>query len=335
MVLSGQRHRAPLDVVGSILTKVGFGLKTGSSAIAQSYPTRAVTMILPFPSGGPGDFIIRVVVDGLSYALGHAVIIENHPGGASGTTGAMAVVGADPNGYTLLWSSPGALITAPVVYKNLGYNPIKSFVPIAMTFSTPQVLTINPRLAVKSVQELVAHAKANPGKINFASPGYGTQPHLLGEMFKSMAGVDIVHVPYMGPAAAIADLLVGQVQMCFEAAPVVLPHIEAGKLKALAVAAKTPLPQLPGTPTAPRAGYPRLLATYWSGVLAPAGTPASIVNQLNAVINGVMKSHEVRAALATFGGEVLIGSPQDFARHIGAETQKWVAVAKSAGVQAE
>jgi tripartite-type tricarboxylate transporter receptor subunit TctC len=204
-----------------------------------------------------------------------------------------------------------------------------------MTFRSPQVLTINPRIPAKSVQELVTYAKANPGRINFASPGYGTQPHLLGEMFKSMAGIDIVHAPYSGPAAAIADLLAGQVQMYFEAAPVVLSHVEAGKLKALAIAAKKPLPQLPGTPTAAQIGYPRLLATYWSGVLAPAATPAHIVNKLNAAINNIMKSYEVQAGLATFGGEALRGLPQDFAAHIAAETQKWAAVAKSVGVQAE
>jgi tripartite-type tricarboxylate transporter receptor subunit TctC len=154
-------------------------------------------------------------------------------------------------------------------------------------------------------------------------------------MFKSMAGLDIAHVPFSGSTAAIADLLAGQVQMCFEAAPVVLSHIEVGKLKALAIAAKKPLAQLPGTPTAAQIGYPRLLATYWSGVLAPVGTPAPIVNKLNAAINDIMNSYEVRAGLASFGGEPLIGSPQDFATYIGAETQKWAAVAKSVGVQAE
>jgi len=331
MGLRGQGQRA-LDFVGSILTKVGFGL---NARRLESYPIRAVTIILPFPSGGPGEFVIRLVADGLSCALGQSVIIENQPGGASGTVGATAVVSADPNGYTLLWSSPSPLITAPVVYKNLGYDPVKSFAPIAMTFSAPQVLTINPRTPVTSVQELVAHAKANPGKINFASPGYGTQPHLLGEMFKSMAAIDIIHIPYRGPAAAIADLLAGQVQMYFETAPVVLPHIETGKLKALAVAAKTRLPQLPATPTASQVGYPRLLGTYWSGVLAPAGTPASIVNKLNAVINEIMKSYEVQAGLATFGGEAVIGSPQDFAVHIAAETEKWAAVATSVGIKAD
>lgn len=324
-----------MDVVGSILTKLGFGRNADSSAIAQSYPTRAVTIILPFPSGAPGDFVIRLVADELSCALRQTVVIENHPGGASGTVGALAVVGADPDGYTLLWSSPSPLITAPLVYKNLGYDPVKSFAPITMTFSAPQVLTINPTIPVKSVQELVAHAKSNPGKINFASPGRGTQPHLLGEMFKSMAGIDIVHVPYSGPAAAIADLLAGKVQIYFETAPVVLPHIETGKLKALAVAAKTRLPQLPDTPTAPQVGYPRLLATYWSGLLAPAGTPASIVKKLNAAINEVMNTHEVQAGLATFGGEAVMGSPQDFAAHIGAETRKWAAAAKSAGIKAD
>src|SRR2546426_5734391 len=266
--LSGHGAR---DLVRSILAKVGFGLDATSSAIAQSYPTRPIKIILPFPSGGPGEFIIRLVVDGLSGTLGQTVIIENRPGGASGIVGAVSVVRADPDGYTLLWSPPSPLISAPVVCQDLGYDPVESFAPVAMTFSAPQMLTINPAIPVKSVQELVAHAKANPGKIRFASPGHGTQPHLLGEMFKSTGGIDIVHVPYPGSAPAVADLLAGQVQMCFETAPILLAHIQAGRLKALAVAAKTRVPQLPATPTAPQAGYPRPLAPYLSGILSPPG----------------------------------------------------------------
>jgi tripartite-type tricarboxylate transporter receptor subunit TctC len=194
------------------------------------------------------------------------------------------------------------------------------------------LLVVNPALPVTSLKELVAYAKANSGKINFASPGHGTQPHLLGEMLNQMASIDIVHVPYRGAAAPISDLLAGQVQVLFETIPLLVAHIEAGKLKALAVADEMRSPRLPAVPTTVESGFPKLQATLWLGALAPAGTPVPIVNRLNATINDILKSAELQASLATLSATPKIGSPQDFAAFMAAETQKWAAVVEAARI---
>src|SRR5262249_17194031 len=188
------------------------------------------------------------------------------------------------DGHTLLLSPPGPLVVAPLIYKNIGYDPIKPFAPIAALISIPQMLVVHPAVPAKSVQDLVAYAKANPGKISFPSPGYGTQPHLLGEMFKLMAGIDIIHIPYKGPAAAVTDLLAGQVQIYFENIGLLLPHIEPGKLIPLSPPHEARSLQLPNVPTTVESGWPKLKATYWSAMPAPAGTPTSIVNRLNTEI---------------------------------------------------
>ena len=185
---------------------------------AQAYPVRTVKIVVPFPPGTPSEFVIRVLADRLSARFKQPFIIENRPGGAGGTLGAAAVAIADPDGYTLLASPPGPLVTAAAIYKNLGYDPA-TLVPVALLFNTPQLLAVHPSVPAASLHELVQHARARPGALNFASPGYGTQPHLLGEILKRSAGIDIVHVPYKGPAAALTDLLAGQVQMYFETSP--------------------------------------------------------------------------------------------------------------------
>jgi tripartite-type tricarboxylate transporter receptor subunit TctC len=302
---------------------------------AQSYPTRLIKLVVPGPPGGPSEIVVRTLAERLSSSLGQAVIVENRPGGANGTIGAMSVARAEPDGYTLLYSIPGPMVVAPAVYKNLGYDPVKSFAPIATIFSSPQMLALNPAVPARTVQELIAYAKANPGKINFASPGYGSQPHLLGEMFRLMTGIDILHVPYRGPGLAVADLLAGQVQMEFETIPILLPHIEAGKLRALAVADESRNPQLPDVPTTVEAGLRALQATFWSGVLAPAGTPKGVVDRLNAAINEILKSREVEAMLARLSARPKIGSPQDFVAFVAAESQKWTTVVNAAGIKAD
>jgi tripartite-type tricarboxylate transporter receptor subunit TctC len=302
---------------------------------AQNYPSRLIKLIVPGPPGGPSEIVVRTLAERLSSSLHQTVIVENRPGGANGTIAAQSVARADPDGYTLLYSIPGPMVVAPAVYRNLGYDPVKSFAPIATIFSSPQALTVNPAVPAATVQELIAYAKANPGKISFASPGYGSQPHLLGEMFRLMAGIDLLHVPYRGPALAVTDLLSGQVQMEFETLPILLPHIEAGKLRALAVADATRNPHLRDVPTTIEAGLPGLQATFWSGVLAPAGTPKSIVDRLNAAINDILKSNEIAAILDRLSAKPKIGSPQDFAAFVAAESQKWTAVVNAAGIKAE
>jgi tripartite-type tricarboxylate transporter receptor subunit TctC len=304
-------------------------------ASAQAYPSRPVKIVIPFAPGGPTEFILRLIADRLTTALGQAFIIENRPGGAGGTVGAKSVAVAEPDGYTLLFSSPGPLVTAAAIYKNLDYDPIKSFAPIAMVIYAPQMLAVHPSMPVNSLPELVAYAKSNPGKVAFGSSGHGTQPHLLGEMLKVMAGVDIVHVPYRGAGRSVTDVVAGQVQMIFETTAILLPHIQSGKLRALAVAAEARSPLLPGVPTTAENGYPKLTASFWSGILAPAGTPAAIVAKLNGAVNEILKSKEAQDGLARLSAEARIGSPQDFAAFIASETPRWAAIANETGVKVD
>jgi tripartite-type tricarboxylate transporter receptor subunit TctC len=304
-------------------------------AAAQSYPNRPVKIIIPFGPGGPTEFIIRLVADRLTTMLGQPFVIENRPGGAGGTIGAKSVATAEPDGYTLLFSSPGPLVTAAAVYKNLDYDPIKSFAPIAMVIYAPQMLVVHPTLPARSVAELVTYAKSNPGKVTFGSSGYGTQPHILGEMLKLAAGINIVHVPYRGAGQSVTDLLAGQVQMIFETTAILLPHVEGGRLRALAVATDARSPLLPDVPTTGESGYPKIIASFWSGLLAPAGTPAAIVAKVNATANAILQSKEAQAGLARLGAEARIGAPQDFAAFIAAETPRWAAITNETGIKVE
>jgi len=317
------------------LVVFAFGIVSVVSTSAQTYPTKPVTIVIPFPPGGNTEGVARLLAQKLSLSLGQPVIIENRPGGAGGTVGTKSVAGAPRDGHTLLYSTPGPLVVAPAIYRDIGYDPAKNFIPIATTFSIAQMLVVNPAVPVRSIEDLVAYAKANPGKINYASPGYGTQPHLLGEMFRLMAGLDIVHVPYKGPAPAVTDLLAGQVQMYFDTVGFMLAHIQAGKLKPLAIADESRDPQLRDVPTTVESGYPKLQATFWAGLLAPAGTPATIVERLNADINGAMKSKEMEAILAKISAKPKLGSTDAFAAFMAAETQKWTAVVKAAGITAQ
>ena len=322
----------------SFLTAVaalGYGALAAAPAAAQGYPSRPVKIVLPFAPGGPTEFILRLIADRLTAMLGQPFVVENRPGGAGGTVGAKSVAIAEPDGYTLLFSSPGPLVTAAAIYKNLDYDPIKSFAPIAMVIYAPQMLVVHPAVPANSLPELVAYAKSNPGKITFGSSGHGTQPHMLGEMLKLMAGIDIVHVPYRGAGRSVTDLLAGQVQMIFETTAILLPHIEAGKLRPLAVAVEARSPLLPGVPTTAESGYPKLLASFWSGLLAPAGTPAAIVEKLNTAVNEILKSKEAQTGLARLSAEAKIGSPQDFATFIAAEAARWAAIANETGIRVD
>jgi tripartite-type tricarboxylate transporter receptor subunit TctC len=303
--------------------------------VTGSYPTRPITIIIPFPPGGNSDIIIRAVADRLSVALGQPVIVDNRPGGAGGTVGAKAVANASPDGYTLLFTPAAPLVTAPLIYKNLGYDPFKSFAPVATIFSTPQMLAITPNLPVDSMAQLANYAIANPGKLSFASPGFGTQPHLLGEMFRLATGANIVHVPYKGAQQPVTDLIAGQVQIYFDTVALFLPHIQAGKIKPLAIADDMHSDQLPAVPTTAESGFPTLQATFWASIVAPTGTPANIVNKLNVSINEILRSPELEASLAKFNAKAKIGSPQDFAKFWRAETEKWTNVITSAGIKAD
>ena len=307
------------------------GLNIASFA-AETYPTRVIKVIVPFPPGVPSEIIYRLVAHRLSTKLGQPVIIENRPG-AGGTVGAAVVANAEPDGYTLLASAPSPLVTAAALYKNLGYEPSSSFAPIALLFTSPELLAVNSALPAKSLQELVSYVKSRPGRINFASAGYGTQPHLLGEMLKSAADIDIVHVPYKGNAAAITDLLAGQVQIYFATPADILPYIGGGQVRVIAVADAVRFLQLPDVPTTVESGFPSLTAKFWSGILAPAGTSATVVHQLNLAINEIMLAPEARLALNQIGGQAEPGTSQDFKAFITMETQKWSAIIKAIGVK--
>jgi tripartite-type tricarboxylate transporter receptor subunit TctC len=304
-------------------------------AVAQGYPNRPVKIVIPFAPGGPTEFIIRLVADRLTATLGQAFVIENRPGGAGGTVGAKSVAVAEPDGYTLLFSSPGPLVTAAAVYKNLDYDPIKSFAPIAMLIYAPQMLVVHPSVPANSLPQFVAYAKSNPGKITFGSSGYGTQPHMLGEMLKQAAGINIIHVPYRGAGQSVTDLVAGQVRMIFETTAILLPHVEGGRLRALAVATDTRSALLPDVPTTAESGYPTLLASFWSGLLAPTGTPAPIVDKLNGAVNDILKSKEAQAGLARLSAEAKLGSPHDFAAFIAAEAPRWAAIANETGIKVD
>jgi tripartite-type tricarboxylate transporter receptor subunit TctC len=311
------------------------GAFPAAPAAAQTYPTRPVKIVVPFGPGGPTEFIIRLVADRLTGTLGQPFVIENRPGGAGGTVGAKSVASAEADGYTLLFSSPGPLVTAAAVYKNLDYDPIKSFAPIAMVIYAPQMVVVHPSLPATSLAELVDYARRNPGKVTFGSSGYGTQPHMLGEMLKLAAGINIIHVPYRGAGQSVNDLLAGQVQMIFETTAILLPHVQGGRLRALAVAVDARSPLLPDVPTTAESGYPKLIASFWSGLLAPAGTPAPIVAKLNAAVNDILKSKEAQTGLERLNAEAKIGSPHDFAAFIAAEAPRWAAIASETGIKVE
>ncbi len=298
---------------------------------AQTYPTRPIKIIVPTPAGGPVDVVARLVAGYLSSTVGQGVVVDNRPG-AGNTIGSKEAAQAEPDGYTLLYSSASGLVIAPMLQKNAGYDPLTSYETIALVAQSSSILVVHPSLPVKSVRELVAYAKANPGKVNFSSGGIGVLPHLIGEWFKSVSGVDIVHVPYRGGGPSINDLVGGQVQMTFEGTSVLVPLIQAGKLRALAATSPTRIPELPDLPTMLESGFPGFVSTSWTGLLAPAKTPHEVIARLNAQINEGVKSPDLKAALAKLSNEPLGGTPLDFTDQIKADIAKWAPIVKALGL---
>jgi tripartite-type tricarboxylate transporter receptor subunit TctC len=302
-----------------------------AATYADDYPDRPVKVIVPTPPGGPVDVIARIASNALQTTLGKAFVVENRAG-AGNTIGSKDAAEASHDGYTLLYSSASGLVIAPLLHPDAGYDPIKSFDPIALVGESSNILVVNPSVPAKTVQELVAYAKANPGKVNFSSGGVGVLPHLIGEMFKARAGVDIVHVPYKGGGPSINDVVAGNVQMTFEGTSVLLPLIQAGRLRALAVTTAKRIPQLPDVPTMVESGFPNFVSTSWTGFLAPAHTPAPIIARLNAAINAGLKTEELKTALARLSNEPLGGTPADFTAVINGDLDKWSPIVNALGL---
>jgi tripartite-type tricarboxylate transporter receptor subunit TctC len=313
----------------------GWALHGVGLAHAQAYPNRPIKVVVPFPAGGPTDGMARIISDRLGAVLGQTIVIENRGGGAGGSVGAKFVASSDPDGYTILITPGGSLTTGPALHSNIGYDPVKAFVPVAQLIETPLVMAVHEDLPVKTVAELVAYAKANPGKISWGSQGVGTAPHLLAEMFKLEAGVNVVTVPYRGTAPMLAAIVAGEIQLVADPMTTILPHVQSGKLRALAIAGATRSAKLPDVPTVIEAGFPKLQSPFWLGVVAPAGTPPDIVNKLNAAFRESLAPAETRARLDTLGAEIKIGTPADFGNMLAGELAQWTAVVKAANIKVE
>jgi tripartite-type tricarboxylate transporter receptor subunit TctC len=301
---------------------------------AQSYPNRPIRLVVPFPAAGTTDILARAAAQKLTESLGQAVVVDNRPG-AGGNIGSDLVAKSAPDGYTLLMGTVGTHAINPSLYSKMPYDHVKDFVPVVLVAGVPNVLVVNPALPVNSVADLIKLAKDKPGTINFASSGSGTSIHLSGELFKTMAGVDMTHVPYKGSSPALTDLIGGQVQVMFDNLPSALPQIKGGKLRAIAVTSLKRAPALPDIPTISESGLPGFEASSWFGVLAPAGTPGTIVARINAEVNKWLQSADAREKLIAQGAEAAGGSPEQFAAHIRAETDKWAKVVRASGAKVD
>jgi tripartite-type tricarboxylate transporter receptor subunit TctC len=299
---------------------------------AQTYPSHSVRLIVPFPPGGPNDVFARLIGQWLYDRWAQPVVIDNRPG-AGGNIGTEVVVKAAPDGYTLLLINSNHTVNA-TLYGNLNYNFIRDIAPVAAFIHLPLVLVLNPLVPAKTLPEFIAHAKANPGKLNYASVGNGSTPHVAGELFKMMTGVDIVHVPYRGAVQALSDLLSGQVQAMFIVPGVVTEHVKAGKLRAVAVTAATRSDVLPDVPTVSSV-VPGYEATTWFGIGAPKNMPSEIVDKLNKEVNAAVADPKIRAQLADLGGAALILSPAEFGKLIADDTEKWGNVIRAANIKPE
>ena len=304
-----------------------------ATAIAQDYPNKPIKIVVPFPAGQASDTISRIVGERLSKSLGQPVLIDNRPG-AGGNIGTDVGAKSPPDGYTLTVAT-AALPISKNVYRKLPFDPEKDFVPITLMTITPLVLVTRSDLAVKDAAGLVDYAKKNPGKLTYASSGTGTSHHLSGELFKTLAGIDILHVPYKGSPPAHIDLMGGSVDIMFDNIVPVTPHIKSGKLKALAVTTKTRASSLPEIPTMAEVGFTNFEAVAWFGMLAPAGTPQTIVDRLNKEIVAILNTPEIKERLAAMGATVVADKPDEFARFISTEINKWAPIVKRAQISLE
>jgi tripartite-type tricarboxylate transporter receptor subunit TctC len=311
-----------------IVAALGLG-----SAHAQTYPAKPIKIVVPFAVGGIADTFARVIGQKLGESWGQPAVVENK-GGAGGNIGADLVAKSPPDGYTLVMGNIGTHAVNPYLIKNVPFDPLRDFVPIAHVLDAEGLLVVHPSVAAKTVPEIVALAKAQPGKLSYASGGMGTTSHLAGELFKSMAKVDVVHVPYKGNSPAITDLLGGQTQMIFATMPTVLPQVKAGRLRAVAVIGLERTPALPDVPTIAET-LPGFAVSNWIGLFAPAGTPPEIVAKLNAEVQKIMQQPDVRKRLETEGARFIATTPGSFAAFQKNEAAKWAKAIREAGIQPE
>jgi tripartite-type tricarboxylate transporter receptor subunit TctC len=309
-------------------------LACAALAQAQSYPAaQPIRLIVPWPPGGGVDTTGRLIAQPLSERLHQSIVIDNRPG-AGGNIGTEVASHAKPDGYTLLMGSISPNAVNVHLYSRLGFDPVKDFAPIIFVSSVPNILVVPGNSPINSVQELIASAKANPGKIDYGSGGVGSSQHLAGSIFKTAAKIDIVHVPYKGTAPAESDLIAGHIQMMLDTTTC-LPYIAAGKMKALAVASKQRNPALPNVPTFDELGLPGVYASSWYGLMAPAGTPREVIERINAETNTILKTPEMRKRMVDFGAEIGGGTPEDFARFIADETKRYEEVVRASGAKLE
>jgi tripartite-type tricarboxylate transporter receptor subunit TctC len=306
----------------------------GCSGLGHAFPEKPVRFVIGFTPGGPSDILARAVAQKLNERWGQQVVVENRPG-AGGNIAAEAVAKSAPDGHTWLLGNNSILATNHALYRKLAYDPVKDFAPVALVAVQPNILVVHPEVQAKTVSDLVLLAKQNPGKLNYASSGAGAAAHLAGELFKTMAGVDIVHVPYKGAQPALTDVVAGQVQLMFATSASVIPYMKNGRLRALAVTTARRSPSVPELPTIAEAGLPGFEATTWHGVVVAAATPAALVQRLNQDINAVLKEKDLNERLSGLGAEVLTGTPREFADYIAREIPKWTKVVKDSGARAD
>jgi tripartite-type tricarboxylate transporter receptor subunit TctC len=332
-------HAIRLPSRRRLLTAVGAALCFAAPALAQAqasgsaYPNKPVRLVVPYPPGGPTDIVARLVAQKLSDAMGQQFVIDNRPG-AGGNPGAELVARSPADGYTLVVATTAHAIN-PSLFKNLGYSLSKDFAPVSQLTSGPLVIVANPQLPAKTVAELIALAKARPGELNFASSGNGQSTHLSAELFAAMAGVKMNHIPYKGSAPALTDTMGGQTQLMFDTMLSAMPHVKAGKLKALAVTSAMRSPVAPDLPTVAESGLPGYEAIAWNGLLAPAGTPPEVVARLNAELKKVLAAPDVKDKFEAQGFAAAWNAPEDFGRFMAAEVDKWAKVVKLSGAKVD
>ena len=331
--MSNEGNRPGKRCSGSVFWGAVVTLLVAQALAAQPYPARPIRLVVPYPPGGPTDFVGRIVGQKLSLSLGQQVVVDNRPG-AGTIIGSELVARAAPDGYTLLFGTGGGTFLAPLMLPNVPYDPHRDFAPVSMLVQSPQVLVVHPSVAAHSVSELIALAGAKPGTLNFASVGTGTSPHLGGELFRSLAGIKLVHVPYKGTAPAMTDLISGQVHIMFTSMPTVLAHVKGGRLRLLGTGGSKRSAVIPETPPIAET-LPGFELVTWYGIFAPARTPDAIVRRLNADIVKTLADPESRDRLAAQGLETMPTTPEELKRYTQQDSNRWARLIKAAGIKTD